>query len=101
MRAAARVDPWAARADGSVVLMDSGNYEAYWKSDSEWAPECLHDFLTTDVFDIAFHFDLKIRLGPPRGPSRRFWLGLIATERLLERGPYYRSFTPSSDQLVE
>lgn len=42
---------------GSLVLLDSGNYEASRKSDSRWRASHLHRILGTNAFDLAFSFD--------------------------------------------
>jgi len=52
-----------ARERGSVIFMDSGNYESYWKSDSSWTVERFHDVLAEDVFDIALSYDEQVAHG--------------------------------------
>lgn len=42
---------------GTVVLLDSGNYEAYRKADTSWTPERYHRVLESAPYDAAFHFD--------------------------------------------
>ncbi len=45
-------------AAGAVVLMDSGNYESYWKNDqSDWAQERFHHALQKFPCSLAFGFD--------------------------------------------
>ncbi|CAE6837589.1 hypothetical protein R69888_06843 [Paraburkholderia haematera] len=50
------------QATGSVVLLDSGNYEASRKGDGLWTAEAFHRTLTATPYDIAFCFD---QLEPP------------------------------------
>lgn len=47
-----------AKSIGVVVLLDSGNYESYWRSPSKvWTQEEYHEVLREFSFDIAFGFD--------------------------------------------
>lgn len=46
-----------ARTRGAVVLLDSGNYEAYWKADAAWSPKALAQVLRDAPYDVAFCFD--------------------------------------------
>ena len=48
---------------GSVVMMDSGNYEAYRKQDKKWTRTKFARSLSTKCFDYVFCFD---NLRPPR-----------------------------------
>jgi hypothetical protein len=48
----------AAREAGAVMLMDSGNYESFWKdAQYGWTQTAFHKVLGTYSFDIAFGFD--------------------------------------------
>ncbi len=42
---------------GAVILMDSGNYEGYWKSDSNWSPEHFHRAATASQHHLCFCYD--------------------------------------------
>ncbi|TAH33669.1 MAG: hypothetical protein EYC62_06460 [Alphaproteobacteria bacterium] len=43
---------------GNVVLLDSGNYESFWKSAKDkWQQARFHEVLQTFPFSIAFSFD--------------------------------------------
>ncbi len=42
---------------GSVILMDSGNYEAYWKGDRMWTPDCLHEVARESEHHLCFCHD--------------------------------------------
>ncbi len=46
-----------AQGNGAVVLLDSGNYEAYWHSDLGWTPEAFRDAARILGPDLAFCFD--------------------------------------------
>ena len=35
------------KARGSAILMDSGNYESFWKSDKTWLPDHFHKIAET------------------------------------------------------
>jgi queuine/archaeosine tRNA-ribosyltransferase len=50
------------RAKGSVVLLDSGNYEAYRKNDKTWSANQFRRALIPGSFDFAFCYD---NLKPP------------------------------------
>lgn len=45
------------RTNGAVVLMDSGNYEGFWKADYTWTADRYHDVISTFDHDIAFCYD--------------------------------------------
>ncbi len=45
------------KEDGSIILMDSGNYESYWIRDKSWNIDLLNEILKEDVSDLAFCFD--------------------------------------------
>lgn len=48
----------SAREAGAVTLMDSGNYESFWKdAQSGWTQAAFHKVLGTYSFDLAFGFD--------------------------------------------
>lgn len=43
---------------GAVTLMDSGNYESFWKdARDDWTQGAFHKVLGTFAFDLAFGFD--------------------------------------------
>lgn len=47
-----------ARANGAITLMDSGNYESFWKdARTQWTQECFHNVLAKFPVDLAFGFD--------------------------------------------
>lgn len=47
-----------ARDNGATVLMDSGNYESYWKNKmAEWQQSDFHDVLGQHPCSLAFSFD--------------------------------------------
>lgn len=48
----------ASREYGIVTLMDSGNYESFWKdAQGNWTQETFHEMLGTFPCDLAFGFD--------------------------------------------
>jgi queuine/archaeosine tRNA-ribosyltransferase len=55
------------RAQGGVVLIDSGNYEATRLKDKAWSPQQLERALAKAPHDWAFSFDI---MEPSRSPSR-------------------------------
>ncbi|MGY6268642.1 hypothetical protein ACXIUT_03050 [Achromobacter denitrificans] len=62
-----------ARNDGAVTLMDSGNYESFWKNaQAQWTQERFHNVLAKFPFDLAFGFDEQ---SPPA--ERREHVALI------------------------
>lgn len=46
-----------AKANGTNVLLDSGNYESYWHRDREWNVGAFHEILTRTKCSLAFTFD--------------------------------------------
>ena len=47
-----------AEQTGSIVLMDSGNYESFWRGDQlAWTVSKYHNALRANAFDLAFSFD--------------------------------------------
>lgn len=42
---------------GVVILMDSGNYEAFWKADSDWTPSRFHKVVSEFPHDVCFCHD--------------------------------------------
>jgi hypothetical protein len=47
----------AAKKNGAIILMDSGNYESYWRSDREWKWNNYLDMLDKSHYHLAFSFD--------------------------------------------
>jgi len=45
------------RARGSVILLDSGNYEAFWNGAIDWQVENFHAVSSSYEHDIAFCYD--------------------------------------------
>lgn len=42
---------------GQTVLMDSGNYEAYWKADKSWRENDFHEVCRSVPYHLCFCFD--------------------------------------------
>lgn len=57
------------RAAGSLILMDSGNYEASRRGDGDWTPELFAAALSRAPHDLACSFDV---MAPSRDPSAAF-----------------------------
>lgn len=56
-----------ARSKGTVILMDSGNYESYWKNATAvWLPSAFRDVLRKFPCCMAFSFDEQ---QPPENPA--------------------------------
>jgi len=45
------------REQGSVILMDSGNYESFWKAGADWRVESFHNVISFYEHSIAFCYD--------------------------------------------
>lgn len=54
------------KTDGSIVLMDSGNYESYWIRDKSWRIENFNTILSQEVSDLAFCYDNQF---PSKNPK--------------------------------
>lgn len=46
-----------ATSSGQVVLMDSGNYEAFWKADTSWDVQAFHSVLRRAPHHLCFSYD--------------------------------------------
>lgn len=57
------------KASSSLILMDSGNYEASRRADKTWTPERFADALGRAPHDLACSFDVML---PSRDPSEAF-----------------------------
>ncbi len=42
---------------GSVILMDSGNYEGFWKDDKDWHPDRFHEIVCANQHHLCFCYD--------------------------------------------
>ena len=42
---------------GTALLMDSGNYEAFWKGDSAWVADSFHETAGTSPHHLCFCYD--------------------------------------------
>ena len=42
---------------GAAILMDSGNYESFWKSDKTWLPDNFHKIAGTSNYHFCFCYD--------------------------------------------
>jgi hypothetical protein len=51
---------------GSIILLDSGKYESYWKGDNSWTRGCFHSILARSPVPLAFSFDNQ---SPPDDPN--------------------------------
>ena len=45
------------KARGSAILMDSGNYESFWKDDKTWLPDTFHKIAETWNYHLCFCYD--------------------------------------------
>lgn len=45
------------KKDGSIIMMDSGNYESYWIRDKNWSIDGFNEILKQGVSDLAFCYD--------------------------------------------
>jgi queuine/archaeosine tRNA-ribosyltransferase len=45
------------KKDGTAILMDSGNYEEFWKGDLAWDTAGLHEIVRTSAHDLCFCYD--------------------------------------------
>jgi len=55
----ARIDAALSRskAHGTAILMDSGNYEGFWKGDFVWTPERFREIVSTSEHHLCFCYD--------------------------------------------
>jgi queuine/archaeosine tRNA-ribosyltransferase len=45
------------KANGPIILMDSGNYESFWLRDKTWTKDLFDEVLAENVSDLAFSYD--------------------------------------------
>ncbi len=45
------------KEQGTTILMDSGNYESFWKDDKKWKPNDFHKVAETEGYHICFCYD--------------------------------------------
>lgn len=45
------------RDRGSTILLDSGNYEGFWKGDVSWQPQRFHEICKTYTHHLCFCYD--------------------------------------------
>lgn len=46
-----------ARKQGTIVMLDSGNYESYWHRDNSWTQDKFHSILKESTFDLCMSYD--------------------------------------------
>ena len=51
---------------GAVILMDSGNYESFWKDDNDWQPDGFHEIAASNLHHLCFCYDNQ---QPPDTPE--------------------------------
>ena len=42
---------------GAVILMDSGNYESFWRHDEDWKPDRFYNIAGSSHYDLCFCYD--------------------------------------------
>ena len=45
------------KESGSAILMDSGNYEGFWRGDADWLPDKFHEIASTSQHHLCFCYD--------------------------------------------
>ena len=45
------------KSEGMNILMDSGNYEAYWHKNKDWKIEMYNDIIKLNLANVYFSFD--------------------------------------------
>lgn len=56
----------SAQSQGAVILLDSGNYESFWKADVTWTPLRFHEVIASWPHQVCFCFDNQ---RPPENPA--------------------------------
>lgn len=56
----------AAWSNGSTILLDSGNYESFWKADATWTVDRFHEVLVSWPHHVCFCFDNQV---PPHSST--------------------------------
>ena len=60
---------------GSVILLDSGNYEGFWKADLNWQPGEFHEVASATHHHLCFCYDNQ----DPRGDSLSIAQDVVAS----------------------
>jgi queuine/archaeosine tRNA-ribosyltransferase len=47
------------RAEGKIILLDSGNYESYWHKDKNWNIEKYNEILKNEFCTLCFSYEYK------------------------------------------
>lgn len=47
------------RARGTTVLLDSGNYESFWRKDADWQREHFHRVASEECYDLCLSYDAR------------------------------------------
>lgn len=55
-----------ALSQGSTILLDSGNYESFWKADTTWTKDRFHEVIASWPHHVCFCFDNQ---QPPESPA--------------------------------
>lgn len=54
------------RETGSLILLDGGGYESFWRTDTSWSKETFYRIVKALEPPIAFSFDLHIKADEPK-----------------------------------
>lgn len=73
-----------AKKDGALILMDSGNYESYWRSDKTWRWQRYLNMLKQASYHLAFSFDNQ---SPPDSIEKNILDIERRVTRALEQAP--------------
>ena len=62
---------------GAVILLDSGNYESYWKNDKDWKADRFHEIAGSIPYDISFCYDNQQPPSTSKSISKDVVVGVI------------------------
>ena len=60
---------------GAVILMDSGNYESFWKDDKNWQPDKFYEIARSSHYHLCFCYDNQ----QPPSTSESIAEGVVAS----------------------
>ncbi len=63
------------KGHGAVILLDSGNYESFWKDDKDWQPDRFHEIARSSGHHLCFCYDNQ----QPPSASESIAEGVVAS----------------------
>ena len=72
------------KTNGSIILLDSGNYESWWLRDKNWNNSAFNSVLKNELADLAFCFDNQIPPSDIEENSKELLKSTFDSQKLTE-----------------